>query len=545
MTSKLLLVLALLAAGYVFSQEDEEHAWVHFKDKANVAEALKTPITILTQKAINRKKKYNIPIDERDVPVNELYISKIKQQTGIVVKAKSKWFNCVHVVGRKAAIEKLKTQAFVKTIVYADRGSTVKQPITLKKNKYYVEAQPQPNTPLLSSFDYGKAANQIKMFKGDVLHKKGYTGKGMTMAVIDDGFKGVNTFEAFKPLFSEGRVLGTYDFVKRETDVYSKGDHGNRVLSCIASALNGKMVGTAPDASFYLFITEIEGKELPEEESNWVEAVERADSLGVDVINASLGYHKYSNSKYSYKKSDLNGKTAFITRGATMASDKGMLLVIPAGNLATDRSWRLLNVPADSPGVLTVGAVDAKGRYASFSSLGSSDQPTQKPDVTVQGRGAVLINTKGDVAEDDGTSFSSPIMSGGVVCLWQALPHLNNKQIMQIVRESASQYTKPDFKMGYGIPNLDTALTLSNKTVTPSLAVKVHPNPATTQVTITVVNNVPLAQVDVYNVLGKKLKTVSITPKNNSLNIAGLPSGVYLLNVKVGTATTTIKLVKH
>ncbi len=55
------------------------------------------------------------------------------------------------------------------------------------------------------------------------------------------------------------------------------------------------LIGTAPDASYYLFITENDASENPVEESYWVEAAEKADSLGVDIITTSLGYFEFTN----------------------------------------------------------------------------------------------------------------------------------------------------------------------------------------------------------------------------------------------------------
>src|SRR5690606_37875598 len=141
----------------------------------------------------------------------------------------------------------------------------------------------------------------------------------------------------------------------------------------------------------------------------WVEAAERADSLGVDVINTSLGYITYDNSNYSYSISDMNGQTAIITRGANIAFEKDMLLVNSAGNSGND-SWQIVSAPADGAGVLTVGAVKGDGTYASFSSRGSAFQFTQKPDVVAQGEASYVITENNVIDTTNGTSFSSPIL---------------------------------------------------------------------------------------------------------------------------------------
>lgn len=100
----------------------QQDAWIYLTDKPNVASSLANPISILTQKAIDRKQHHNIAIDERDVPVNEAYIADLKTQTGITVMAKSKWFNSVHVRGTEADINRLDALTYVDSIDFADKS---------------------------------------------------------------------------------------------------------------------------------------------------------------------------------------------------------------------------------------------------------------------------------------------------------------------------------------------------------------------------------------------------------------------------------------
>ena len=62
----------------------QEHAWVYLKDKDQVGESILNPSSILSERAIQKKSRFNIAIDERDVPVNEVYIAQLKLQNGIV-----------------------------------------------------------------------------------------------------------------------------------------------------------------------------------------------------------------------------------------------------------------------------------------------------------------------------------------------------------------------------------------------------------------------------------------------------------------------------
>ena len=190
-----------------------------------------------------------------------------------------------------------------------------------------------------------------------------------------------------------------------------------------------------------MFLTEDVGSETPVEEAYWVEAAERSDSLGVHVINTSLGYKTYQNPNYTHTDEDLNGSTTFITRGANIANEKGILVVTSAGNSGANG----VGAPADATGVLSIAAVDLDGDYAGFSSQGSALQATQKPDVAARGVAAFVIDDDNNITNNNGTSFSSPIMAGGIASLWQALPNATNEEIKDYVRMSASQYTTPDF----------------------------------------------------------------------------------------------------
>ena len=519
-----------------YSQQD---AWVYFTDKENVETSIANPITILTQQAIDRKSAHNITIDERDVPVNESYIDQLKMQPGITVMAKSKWFNAVHVRGSQLDLESLINLSFVASIDFADKSLNTTR-ISEHHDKFAIE-----NTAV--NFDYGNATNQIEMFNGDEMHLADYTGDGMIIAVLDAGFPNVHTISGFERVRNAGNILGTYDFVNRDNDVFTNttSSHGTLVFSDLAGYLQDQFVGTAPDASYYLFITEDAPNENPVEESYWVEAVERADSLGVHVVNTSLGYTTYDNSNYNYTPADMDGNTAFITRGANIAFEKGMLLVTSAGN-SGNNSWGIVGAPADSPGVLSIGAVNASGTYASFSSRGDSTQPTHKPDVVAQGQASYVITQSNSVLTANGTSFSSPILAGGIACLWQALPTLTNSQIMQLVRESGSQFNSPDFFLGHGIPDLQIALAngLDLVEVEPQeLDLRIKPNPVGTNIYLEVPDQ-KFVSLQIFDVLGKLIIEHSFSQYNSSVNVSSLSQGIYIAKLKSENASNTVKFIK-
>ena len=522
---------------YSFAQQD---AWVYLADKENVEQSLSNPISILTQKAIDRKSTHNIVIDERDVPVNESYISQLKLQSVITVLAKSKWFNAVHVRGSQTDIEALSSLSFVSSIDFADKNLNTTRSVQ-HQNKFEIEET-------LTDFNYGNALNQIEMFNGDELHIEDYSGDGMTVAVLDAGFPNVHNLTSFQRLREAGNILGTYDFVGRDNDVYTNttSSHGTLVLSDMAGYVQDQFVGTAPDASYYLFITEDAPNENPIEESFWVEAAERADSLGVNVINTSLGYTTFDNPNYNYSTSDMDGNTAFISRGANIAFEKGMLLVNSAGN-SGNGSWGIVGAPADASGVLSVGAVDPNGDYASFSSRGDSTQTSQKPDVVAQGQSSYVITQNDIITTANGTSFSSPILAGGVTCLWQALPSLTNAQIMQLVRESASQYNNPDNFLGYGIPDLQVALNTGLSLVdneVQELDLRIYPNPVSDEIYLGVPDDEKVS-INIFDILGKLVVESYFDSIKNNVNVSTLSKGIYIAKLQSGNKSNTIKLIKE
>jgi serine protease AprX len=537
MKKSLLFFILLFFQLGVYAQQD---AWVYLTDKQNVAASVANPITILTQKAIDRKNNHDVLIDARDVPVNENYITQLKNASGITVKAKSKWFNAVHVRGTQSNIEALGSLGFVASIDFADKSLNTTKSVRQKETAKIESVS--------TTFNYGNAFNQINMFKGNDLHLSDYTGTGMTVAVFDSGFPNVHTISGFQRLRNAGNIAGTYDFVNRDVDVYTNttSNHGTLVLSTMAGYVQNQFVGTAPDATYYLFITEDANSENPVEESYWVEAAERADSLGIDVINTSLGYTTYDNSNYSYSPSDMDGQTAFITRGANLAFEKGMLLINSAGNSGND-SWQIVGAPADATGVLSVGAVRSNGTYASFSSRGSALQPTQKPDVVAQGQASYVITENNVIATANGTSFSSPILAGGIVCLWQALPDKTNAEIMQLVRESASQYSSPDYLLGYGIPNLQMALNtaLPDEIDDPVEDILMFPNPTSGDLYFKLPSEETLWTLRLFDISGRQINTLLVSNESNSIDVSFLSNGLYFAKIESNKTSKTFKIIKR
>ena len=526
-----------------FSAIAQEDAWVYFNGKPNAQTFLDNPLTMLTQRSLDRRTTQGIALDIMDVPVHQSYINQVEAATGITVLAKSKWMNCVHVRGNTLQnIQALANLAFVSSIDYANPN--LNRP---EANSTQVEKRKVNKTmETLVNFNYGNSANQIQMLNGHLLHQQNYTGQGKIIAVMDGGFPGVDTAAPFARLRDNNKILGGYDYVNRDPNFYTGISHGTMVLSTMGGYVDGQLVGTAPDASYYLFITEDGNNEEPLEESLWVEAAEEADRLGVDIFNTSLGYTEFDNPAYNHTYEDMNGTTAFISRGVNAAFSRGIISVNSAGN-SGNSDWFYISAPADATYALTVAAVNASGNIASFSSHGPSFDGRVKPDVAAQGVASVLSNTDGDIVTANGTSFSGPITAGMVASLWQALPSKTNAELIQLIKESSSQYTNPDYEKGYGIPNYNQALInatlgfVSNE----SKDFNIYPNPANDFITIQFPYSIENASIYVYNSLGQNVLEKKLSNNTSKISLEELESGVYIYKIEANNFSKTGKISKN
>lgn len=447
MVKKSLIILLLFISNSVFSQE--RYA-VSFTDKNNSPYSINNPQQFLSQKAIERRAKHGIAIILQDIPVNQLYINGVIAQ-GAVHYNTSKWMNLIVVKANDTNIV-----SNILALPYVLRVDLIKSNDTLSKN---AQLNDKLKFETVSELDYGFAEDQIKIMEGEFLHNLGYKGEGMTIAVLDAGFTNTNTISAFNNLWNENRVKGYWDFVNNNDSVFDKHSHGTSVLSTMAGVKSGEIIGTAPSANYWLLRTEDGATETISEEYNWLAAAEFADSVGADIINSSLGYTVFDDPIDNHTYADMDGNTTIITKAADLAFSKGMLVVNSAGN-SGNSSWYYIGAPADGNEVLSVGAVEHDGSYATFSSHGPTIDGRVKPNVSTIGRFSAVVNSNGLVVFSNGTSFSSPEMAGISAALWQAFPSKTNAQIKDAIEKSAHQYYFPDDELGYGIPNFRIAYML-------------------------------------------------------------------------------------
>jgi len=546
---KIIVFLFAVSSFVGFSQED---AWVYFKDKPNSATFFSNPLSELSQRALDRRTAQGIALDMKDAPIYQQYINDITNSTGITIKAKSKWLNCLHIRGSVADIKALKLLSFVLSVDFADKTLNSSSAKIAAKQKT-VPRNKMKETAV--TFNYGTSSNQIQMLNGHLLHQLNYTGSGKIIAVMDSGFPGVDLASPFKRLRDNNQILGGYDYVNKSTNYYSGNYHGTSVLSTMGGYVDGQLIGTAPDAKYYLFITEdaissVPYNENPVEESNWVEAAEEADRLGVDIISTSLGYFGYDNPNYSHTYADMTGNSAFASRGANIAFDKGIIVVASAGNEGQQTEPHV-GIPAEAINVIAVGAVKSDETYALFSSIGPSyDGLRVKPDVMAQGQTVVLSDIAGNIGTANGTSFSCPITSGMVACLWQALPGKTAQQIKQLIVQSSDNFAEPAVKSriqyGYGIPDFNLALA-NGLSVTDfsKTDFAVYPNPTYDSISFTLPNDSGIKKIAIYTILGQKVLEKNISTPDETISLKSLNTGVYFYKIESNDFSKSGKIIKQ
>ena len=457
-----LTLLLVCCASIQFSASAQFTRYIiQFKDKQGSAFTLSNPAAFLSQRAIDRRNRYQIPVDETDLPVSASYLQTLQSIGGVNILNTSKWFNQVCVrLDDPAALTSINALPFVR----ASRPLAPRPaPSRVVADKFARESissealpQARPANPA-DRYNYGQASAQVRLHRTEFLHNLGFNGNGMRMAVMDGGFLNYLTLPTFDSVRTNNQILGTWDFVDNKQSVNEEHVHGMYCLSTIAANLPGSFVGTAPGASFFLFRTEDVSAEYPIEEQNFVAAAERADSAGVDVFSVSLGYNTFDNSQFDYTYADMNGRTALISRGCNMAARKGIGVVVAAGNAGLD-AWRYITAPGDADSVLTAGAVNTSMTPANFSSYGPASDGRVKPDLVAVGSRTVIANANtGAPGFGSGTSYSCPILAGVYACLWQAFPEESNITLLDQLRKSAGNFAAPNDRIGYGAPDVKKA----------------------------------------------------------------------------------------
>ncbi|MCL2597259.1 MAG: S8 family peptidase [Paludibacter sp.] len=544
---KTLFLFIIFSNSVLYAQDTvRRFYYLQLKDKNNTEFSLSAPAAYLSEKALARRQTMNIPIDSTDLPVNSLYINQITA-TGAEVFALTKWQNGVTIrladTDTASVLPQLRNLNFITKIEYT--GIDVADVATSNSNI---------NNRLLSvetsDSDYGDGLTPLVQLNGKPLHDMGFRGAGVTIAVIDGGFINADNHIAFDSLRTSGRLLGTHDFAYRTDNVFRQSTHGAQVLSLMASNLPDSLIGTAPDAQYWLLISERIQGEYPVEVDLWITAAEFADSIGADIITSSLGYTTFNDNSLNYHYSDLDGQTIRASRAASQAAEKGIVVFNSAGNDGNN-DWHYIGVPADARKIISVGAVNAQGSAANFSSYGPTFDARVKPELCAMGYNTTVANclTTDKFTKGSGTSYSAPILAGMTACLLQALkeksvPYTPDDVINKLI-ESASNFPSNTDQCGYGIPDFVSALYsfISTDNIETNenefFTIKYFGN----KIIIEFVNQDKTNSVTVYNTLGQILLSTCGENDEISFDKSIFPKGILILGIKNQYFSTIKKMI--
>lgn len=537
MTKLKIFIPFFLFAFFCESFATSYYFFVAFKDKANTPYSLSNPSAYLSQRAIDRRSFFSVVIDSLDIPVNETYIQQV-QSLGAAIHCKSKWMNGVTIMLTDSSlITQVQNLNCVQSIQYTGKNAT---PLwkSAKNNSDFL------------AIDYGVAKKQIEQVHGDYLHDLGYKGSGIHIGLLDAGYLNVNVNHAFDSIRSANRFLGAKDFVNPNSDIYAEHPHGANVLSIIGGNLTAQYFGSAPEASFLIIRTENAPTEYLMETDFWVSGIEYADSAGIDIVNSSLGYTEFDDAATNFTYADMNGTVARASRAATIASQKGIVVVNSAGNDGQN-PWKYIGVPADAKEIIAVGNVDSLGVISPYSSIGPSSDGRVKPEICAMGTATGYVSTSGSFTRGSGTSYSAPVITGLTACYLQYMrtnnPNFTIQALQQSIFESANQYASPTDQMGYGIPNYEQAVANITKITN-------YQNNQRDFKIITDAKNKKIGvhfssdfsdnkKIALYNLAGVCLFSEQTNDKLMLISTENYNAGVYVIHAKIGSKQFAEKVI--
>ena len=557
--SRLFILIFILAALQVTAQIAPDKYYIQFTDKNNSPYSIDHPEDFLTARAIQRRDKQDIPIIENDIPVNPQYLQGVAN-VGVQLLNATRWLNGVTVFTTDSTrIDEILALPYVENVLMLQNEGTGKKKAFFENehiHKGVFSNAGFKQSRVTDELDYGEARFQINQINGIPLHNAGYHGEGMVIVALDGGFKGVQENPVFDSLWADNRVLGTKDFVNIGGNVFTESQHGKNVLSTMAANYPGLMIGTAPNASYWLLHTEDVKSENVIEEYNWMSGAEFADSVGADVINSSLSYVDFDLPQWDHTYDDLDGNTAVSTIAADLAASKGILVCNSAGN-SGGSSFPWNGAPADADSVMSVGAVGYDNQRAGFSSIGPTVDGRIRPVIMALGSNTVVAIGNDTIGHGSGTSFSSPIITGMSACLWQANPNMKVMDVYNAIKQSGNYAQNPNNYMGWGIPDYELAnsilTTVENKTDKNDHLARVSPNPFHETLNLNIKTEQPSSnvKVELLNVAGVVIYSESFYLSALSKEIrlgnklALLPDGLYLLKVAAGDRVDVLKLIKQ
>jgi serine protease AprX len=535
------LTIGILIFSFEGWSQNKKYAVFFDKKLSGNPFSLNNPQAFLSQRAIQRRQAQNLSLDSSDLPVIPEYLNQVRN-SGASVLYQLRWLNGAIIDCNESQYQAVLNLAFVE-------GG---KPLNTKIQSGPVEKRSKSG---IQSLDYGPSQPQNNQLELDSMHAWGYHGEGKLIAVMDAGFLNVNNHQAFSHLIQGQKIIGTRDLVARDGDVYLDHWHGGAVLSNIAAYLPGSLIGGAYSSDYFLIRSEDANTENEIECAYWAVGLELADSAGADIVNSSLGYTTFDTPSLNYDYNSLNGAASIASKTASMAAGKGMVVVNSAGNEGNNSAWGgWISVPADAKNILAAGAIDNTGLQVGFSGKGPTPDGRIKPDLVAMGSGAVTADVSGSsgVTLNNGTSFSAPILTGLVAGFWQAHPGLTAFQVMDALKNSASNRDNPNSTIGWGIPGFIRAhiLTGGNPRLRFPFEIVIFPNPGKgNDISIRLLQDAETKEME-YQLTDLKGSSVlsgkfSLRPSQRETMIptSGLKSGVYHLRINGPEGQLTRKII--
>ncbi len=460
-----LLLVIYISTSFSFAQQKY---YIYFKDKGITSNELLNKFSVEYQKALETFSERNINrriknmgeeniITYEDLPIQQNYIDEIILG-GIKIGNKLTWFNAVTAFLSESQKEYLLALSFVDKI----------EPVRILKFKRIEIIPASSLVKVTSSQDeirYGLSFTQLNLSDIPQVHEKGITGDKIIIGILDSGFK----WKDHESLINSN-VIKEYDFIFKDSvtadepgDQPGQHSHGTAVFSVIGGSKDSALIGAAYSSSFILAKTEDIRSETHVEEDNYAAALIWMESLGVDITTSSLGYNEFDDSVFSYKYSDMNGKTTIVTKAAELAFQRGVVTLTAAGNEGNN-SWFHIIAPADGFNTIAVGAVNSNNVLANFSSHGPTSDGRIKPEIVAQGVGvfSASVSNFNSYGYSNGTSLATPIAAGVAALLLSAHPHLKNIQVRNILMETAGNSSSPNNDRGYGLISAVDAISFPN-----------------------------------------------------------------------------------
>ncbi len=506
---------------------------LYFPEKQTISNSNITAEKVLSNRSIQRRYNNQLKFDHYDIPISNNLLRILVNQ-GINIKSKSKWLNAAIVETNKTK-EELESFEVVKKVV----------PISKYKSSKFKSYDAFSYFSNVNRKNEEWEAIQDQIIGIKYLHDKGIMGENILIAFFDSGFNGFQNISYFSHIFNENRVVGTFDFWDNTNYVYGKSDHGTMVASIISSNVENSFVGFAPNAYFAFAITENTSIESIEEEFYYAAACEWADSLGADIISASLNYMYFDDKKNNYSFADLDGNTTITAKAINIAASKGIIVVVPTGNVYTS-SNRHIYTPCDADNAVCVGGADEYKNHDYMSLIGPTADGRIKPDLAALTRKVSYINSYGNLSTFSGyggTSVAVPQITGLIACLKQAHPTLSNFDIIEALKKSGHQASFPDNLIGHGVPNAfiaDSLLSLKDKSNLTSFPEKIINNKNLINVykdlnfnKLIVKSNCKtnIQFVELYSSYGKIFYKEFLNHESWNIDLSALKQGIFIIRI--------------